>query len=152
MSHSRKGRPATGASGFGTSRSTWRMRVPSPPARMTATGAPMSRGSDVAVAAVAQDRVALDQLADAAVEPPLGAEARACEPRVRHDVVALVRVLADRRLDVHEARHVLLDRLAQLDLGEVGLVEADVVGPAAHLLEVLEGVEEDARNVLDVDV
>src|SRR5690349_10426267 len=101
-----------------------------------------ARSLDVREARVPEDRVALDQLADPALEAPLGLEPGGAEALVRHDVVALVRVLADRRLEVDEARHELLDRLAELELGEVRFIQADVVGLAPHGVEVLEAMQE----------
>src|ERR1051326_7040406 len=80
-----------------------------------------------------------------------GLEASAPDLLVRDDVVALVGVLADRRLDVAEAGQLALDAGAELELREVGAVETDVVDLAAHRLEALERVQEGARDVPHVD-
>ena len=55
------------------------------------------------------DLVALDQFGNRRLQGDLRLEARRLDLGVAHDVVALVRVLADGRLDDVEVRHLLLD-------------------------------------------
>src|SRR4029079_9837901 len=87
-------------------------RVPRPPARMT-TSRPASP-SGVPIRARPEDLVDADQLPDPVVQgvprlaPPI------LDLLVGDDVVALVRVLADGRLEEREARDVDLDPLAEL--------------------------------------
>src|SRR3954462_11398552 len=75
--------------------------------------------SGVAVPAVAQDRVTLDQLVDAGSERIPGPESGGLDPLVGDDVVALVGVLADGRLEVDEAWHMLADLGTKLQLREI---------------------------------
>src|ERR1035441_2722328 len=54
----------------------------------------LSQRSDVGIQAVPQDRETLDQLLDSTVEAPFRLKSGPGDPRIRHNVVALVRVLA----------------------------------------------------------
>ena len=69
--------------------------------------------SDVAVQRVLHHREALDEFGDAGVQAHRSLEPGALDLLVRHDVVALVRVFADRRIEEHELRQLLLDALAK---------------------------------------
>src|SRR5258708_1832921 len=104
---SRNGRPATGASTFGSSPMAPRRRVPSPPARITTSWSARAGGaiaSDVGVDVVAQHREALGELDDAGIETERRAEAHRLDLLVRHDVVALVGILALLALEHVEVR------------------------------------------------
>ena len=75
---------------------------------------PLTRGarttqarSDILIPLSSHHAIALDQLANAVIQRPLGLEARLPQPLARHDVVALVGVLADLGEMDEEARHVL---------------------------------------------
>src|SRR5438876_925847 len=80
--------------------------------------------SDIAVPAVAQDRIALDQLLDARIEGMTWPEPGGFDLGVGDDVVALVRILADGSLEEDESRQLLADLGAQLQLREIGITEA----------------------------
>src|SRR3569623_1804699 len=99
--HSMNGRPATGAIGLGRSGRTCRMRVPNPPARITAVILSSARSihSHVRVTAIPQNGVAFDQFVDAAVQVPLRFKAGRGEPRIRDDIIPLVRILSNRRFE-----------------------------------------------------
>src|SRR5688572_19194310 len=112
---------------------------------------PATARSDVAVYRVAQDCEPLTKLDDSVVERVLWPVAGRQNLGVRDDVIALVGVLANWRLEVGKLRHVALDPLAQLDLGEVRVVEADVVRLFAHASELVDAVQEYPRDVPHVD-
>ena len=84
--------------------------------------------------------------------PHSGLEARPGDPRVGYDVVPFVRVLADGRFQKDELRQMLLDHGAEFQLGEIRLVQPDVVGLALHGLEVIERVDKHARHIAHVDI
>ncbi len=64
---------------------------------------------------------------------------------VGHDVVALIGVLADWRLDENKVRHLLLDPLAQFALRQIGVGKTDIVRLVFQFIEMVEAVEENAR-------
>src|SRR5688500_3638005 len=140
------GLPATGAIGFGKSGSALRRRVPSPPARTTATVR-----SDIAVLAVTDDAKALDQFANAAFERPCGSVSGCEDAGVRDDVIPFIRILTDRRFKINKARQLFPDLGAELELREVRFFESDVVGLSAHRLKLGESVLKGARHIPDVD-
>src|ERR1043165_684625 len=109
--YDRKGLPFTGRRGLGTSPGTDCRRVPWPPARIT-TSRPLS-ASGIAVRVGAEDLIGADQFADPVVERVARLEARLLDLLVGDDVVALVGVLAHRRLEEREAGGVGLDLLAE---------------------------------------
>src|SRR5579862_4463377 len=83
----------------------------------------------------AQHSVAFEQFGDAGVDRMRRAKPGRLDLRVGDDVVALVRVFADRRLDKIEIRHLQLYALAQFGLREIGLGlvgvgQADIVNLA----------------------
>src|SRR5438046_973491 len=101
----------------------------------------MTRLSDVRESTAPKQAIALQELADAAVERALRLEARLAEPLVRHDVVALVGVGPDgREVDV-ELRDVLLHLQRELLLRDVRFVEPEVVRPAGHSRGVLDAID-----------
>src|ERR1017187_3341149 len=65
--------------------------------------------SHVRVNRVPQNGETLDEFRDAAIEAPFGFEPGYGDTRVADDVVAFVRVFANRRLDKNELRQVLLN-------------------------------------------
>src|SRR5687768_4098640 len=81
--------------------------------------------SDVAVTGIADHREALDELRDSRMQRHLRLVAGRLDLFVRHDVVALVRILADRRFQNDEVGHLLPDGVAQLHLGDVRVGQAD---------------------------
>src|SRR4051794_25446968 len=98
-----------------------RRRVPSPPARIAALsscGSAVIRWTSGCVLARGAPfhAVAFEQFLDAVVQRPSRLEARLAQPLVRHDVIPLVRVLADRREVDVEVRYVLLHLERQLFL------------------------------------
>src|SRR6185436_7317212 len=111
---------------------------PLPPARITTSMAFSPSG--IAVGVRSENLVGPNQLPDAVVEREAGLVARLLDLLVGDDVVALVRILPDRRLQEREARDVDLDPLAELLLREVGVAQAHVVGPAGHGVVVLQPV------------
>jgi len=108
--------------------------------------------SNVGVLGVPDDGVALNEFLNTAVEGPLGTEASVEQALVGDDVIAFVRVFADGGFQVLKLGEVLLDDGAKLELGEVGFLEANVVGATFHGVKIIEGVNEDAGDVADVDV
>jgi len=108
--------------------------------------------SNVGVLGVPDDGVALNEFLNTAVEGPLGTEASVKQALVGDDVIAFVRVFADGGFQVLKLGEVLLDDGAKLELGEVGFLEANVVGATFHGVKIIEGVNEDAGDVADVDV
>src|SRR5216110_542773 len=116
------------------------------------------RGSlNVTKSAPRHHAVALDQLRDAVIDRVTRPKSGPFDLLVRDDVVALVRVLADRRLDKIEIGHLQLDALAELGLRQVrlGLVrvgQADIVDLALHPLEIADGVNKDSGHIADMDV
>ena len=71
----------------------------------------MADGSDAELRDLGREELAS---LNARIERPVGVVPGGCNPRVRHDVVPLVRIAPDGRLEEHETRHVLLDSLTQL--------------------------------------
>src|SRR4051812_24541958 len=96
-------------------------------------------GSDVAVSAVAQDRITLDQLPDAGIERVSGPVSCGLDLVVGDDIVSLVGILADGSLEEDEARELLADLGAQLQLREVGVAQADVISLIFHGVESAQG-------------
>src|ERR1043165_1005810 len=111
-----------------------------------------SAWSDVGVKGVAKDSEAFDQLLNAAVKVPFGFEASGGDAGVGDNVVALVRILADGGFEEDETRKMFFDDGAEFELGQVGVVQADIVGPAFHGGELIEPMEERAHDVADMDV
>src|SRR5438309_2167836 len=96
--------------------------------------------------------IALEQLADALVERAPGDESGPTQPFAGDDVIALVGILADgAEVDV-ERRHVFLDLEGQLFLGEVGGVQADIVGLADHVISMPDTEYQAVRDIANVDV
>lgn len=96
--------------------------------------------------------VAFDEFADAVVEGELGAPACGEDAGVGDDVIAFVWVFANWGFKEDEIGEVLLDFLAELELGEVGVFEADVVGAATHGGEVGDGKSEDGGGIANVQI
>src|SRR5450432_1348417 len=115
------GLPFTDAIGFGKSPSRCLMRVPKPPARTTAvifSGETLTanwRGSHVRVNRVPQNREALDEFHNAAIQIPFRFETRCGDARIADDVIAFVRVFADGRFDEHKLRQMFLDDRAEFE-------------------------------------
>ena len=107
-----------------------------------------SDSSDVAVDAVADHPVALDELANAVIEAEFRRVSGAFDLRIGNDVVAFVGILADWRFEIDEARYLRLDPLAQLRLRNIGVRQADVIGPALHLVEIVDRMNEGTRDVV----
>src|ERR1700738_1607562 len=101
---------------------------------------------------IADHPEALDQFADAVVKRVFRAISGRFDAGIGDDVVALVRVPADRSLEVDELRHVGLDAFAQLGLGEVGVRKPHVIGAAAHVVEIVDRMQKRARYVANVKV
>jgi len=74
------------------------------------------------------DLVRLDQFGNALLQTVAGFEAGGLDLGIGHDVVALVGILSDGRFRDVEIGKLLLDLLAQLALGNVGLAQPDIVG------------------------
>src|ERR1700737_1307366 len=106
--------PATAAWRCGRARSLSAAALCARPRSLRAR--PSAAPLHVSIDAVPDHPVALDKLADAGVEGVEGPIARRLDLGVGDDVIALVRILADRRLDVDEAGDLRLDPLAELCL------------------------------------
>src|SRR5262245_36884064 len=122
------GLPATGASTLGTSLTTDRNRVPSPPARMAALMLCIS------VQASPFHGVAFEQFSNAVVEAALGDEAGFTQALTRHDIVSFVRILADRGKVQIEIRHETLNLAGQFLFGQVRVFESHVEAATGHAL------------------
>ena len=64
--------------------------------------------------------------------------ARRLDLVVRHYVVALVQVFAHRRLEINEGGDLPRDPLAELQLAEIGLRQAYIIGLPLHLTVIVD--------------
>jgi hypothetical protein len=83
--------------------------------------------SHVRIQRVLQDGVAFDQLADAIIQQMCRRPASGQDARVGNDVIPLVGILPDGRLEINKFRQMLLDGRAEFELGEVGIPEGDIL-------------------------
>src|SRR5215469_7139282 len=105
----------------------------------------------VCVPGVPDHRETLDQLLDSLVQGVRRTEPSSLDFFVGNDIVAFVGIFANGRLKEDKRGYVLLNALAELELAEVGLAQADVVR-TAHGVEILEGMGEGTRTVTDMTV
>lgn len=106
----------------------------------------------IPIARVLDHRISLDQVIDPRIQGVCGLKTGGLNLRIGDDIVPLIRVLADGRVEKHEVGNVFLDMFAELSLRNIGIGQADVVDLAFHLVELFDGMLEHARDISYMDV
>src|SRR5262245_19163984 len=110
------------------------------------------KASGIAVSSQGERAIRLDEFRNSDFQSATGFEAGLAESLIRDDVIALVRVFADLGVMDEKLWHVFLDLFAELLLGQVGVVEAEIKGSADHFLLIVHRVQEAVGDVANVHI
>ena len=101
----------------------------------------------IPIARVLDHRISFDQVADSRIERVHRFEAGSFDLGIGDNIVPLIRILADRRVEKHEVGNLFLDMFSELSLRNVSIGQTDVVDLAFHLVEIGNATLEHARDV-----
>ena len=100
--------------------------------------------------APSQHFISLQQFLHSDVNRTACLETGLAQSLIRHDVIPLIRIGPDRGVMTDEPGHVLLDRLRQFFLREVGVIEAKIERSSQHGFLIPDAVDEAIGHVADV--